>query len=151
MKHSNPWSVWTRYSVLPLIVLAFWGRLWIGWWCLIPGVLSMLWLLFNPVFFKAPKSTRNWASKSVLGERVYLNRDQIEIPSHHKKPIYKVLNTVSSVGMLLSIWATVTYSLWGAILGIALAYLGKSWYLDRMVWLYEDMKEQNPEYKSWDY
>lgn len=37
MKHSNPWSVWTRYSVLPIIVIAFWSRLWIGWWCLIPG------------------------------------------------------------------------------------------------------------------
>ena len=31
MKHANPWSVWTRYSVLPLIVLAFWSRIWIGW------------------------------------------------------------------------------------------------------------------------
>ena len=30
MKHANPWSVWTRYSVLPLIVLAFWSRVWIG-------------------------------------------------------------------------------------------------------------------------
>jgi len=27
MKHANPWSVWTRYSVLPLIVLAFWSRI----------------------------------------------------------------------------------------------------------------------------
>lgn len=28
------------------------------------------------------------------------------------------------------------------------ANLGKSWYLDRMVWLYEDMKDL-PEYKKW--
>ena len=53
--------------------------------------------------------------------------------------------------MLLAIWATVEYSIWGVILGIVMAYLGKSWYLDRMVWLYEDMKEKNEEYKSWDY
>ena len=38
MKHANPWSVWTRYSVLPIIVLAFWSRVWIGWWSLIPAV-----------------------------------------------------------------------------------------------------------------
>lgn len=50
MRHSNPWSVWTRYSVLPLIVLAFWSRMWIGWWCLFPGLLSILWVFFNPVF-----------------------------------------------------------------------------------------------------
>ena len=151
MKHANPWSVWTRYSVLPFIVLAFWSRVQIGWWCLIPGLLAILWMFFNPVFFKAPRSTKNWASKSVMGERVYLNRDNIDIPEIHKKPIYKILNLISSTGMGIAIWAIVTYSIWGAILGISLAYLGKSWYLDRMVWLYEDMKTHNEEYQSWDY
>jgi len=151
MKHSNPWSVWTRYSVLPIIVIAFWSRLWIEWWCLIPGILSILWMFFNPIFFSKPKSTKNWASKSVMGERVYLNRDKIEIPEHHKTPLYKILNGVSSIGMLLAIWAIVEYSVWGAITGISLAYLSKSWYLDRMVWLYEDMKDHHDEYKKWDY
>lgn len=151
MKHANPWSVWTRYSVLPIIVLAFWSRIWIGWWCLVPGVLSLLWMFFNPVFFKKPKSTRNWASKSVMGERVYLNRDRVGIPAIHRSPIQNILNSISSVGMVLAIWATVQYSVWAAILGIALAYLGKSWFLDRMVWLYEDMKDANEKYRSWDY
>ncbi len=151
MKHANPVSVWTRYSVLPVIVLAFWSRAWIGWWCLIPGIASLLWMFFNPVLFSKPKSTRNWASRSVLGERVFLNRDQVGIPAIHKGPIHKILNAVSSLGMLLAIWAIVYYSVWGAILGVALAYLGKSWYLDRMVWLYEDMKNATEEYASWDY
>ncbi len=151
MKHSNPVSVWTRYSVLPVIVFAFWSRQWIGWWCLIPGILSVLWMFFNPVLFKQPQSTRNWASKSVLGERVYLNRDDVEIPKIHQGSIVKILNSISSIGMLFAIWAIVSYSVWGAILGVALSYLGKSWYLDRMVWLYEDMKDKNEEYKSWDY
>lgn len=81
MKHANPWSVWTRYSVLPIIVLAFWSRIWLGWWHLIPAIISLAWIFFNPVFFKKPKSTMNWASKSVLGEHVYLNRDKINIPN----------------------------------------------------------------------
>jgi hypothetical protein len=151
MKHANPWSVWTRYSVLPLIVLAFWSRIWIGWWCLIPGLLSVLWMFFNPVFFKKPGSTKNWASKSVLGERVYLNRDKIAIPENHRLPLLKILNLVSSIGMVMSIWAIVNYSVWGAFTGVALAYLGKSWYLDRMVWLYEDMKDKHDTYKQWEY
>ena len=151
MKHANPWSVWTRYSVLPLIVLAFWSRAWIGWWCLIPGVVSLLWMFFNPIFFKKPSSTRNWASRSVLGERVYLNRDKVAIPEIHQTPLYGILNTISSVGMLLSIWAIVYYSVWCAVLGVALAYIGKSWFLDRMVWLYDSMKDQHDEYKNWDY
>lgn len=39
----------------------------------------------------------------------------------------------------------------GAIFGIVLTYLGMSWYLDRMVWLFEDMKNNNKTYKSWNY
>ena len=149
MKHANPWSVWTRYSVLPLIVLAFWSRVWIGWWAAVPAVLSLTWMFINPVFFKKAVSTKNWASKSVLGERVWSNRDRIEIPAHHKNTPH-ILNGISSVGMVLSIWGIVTLSIWPAILGIALAYLGKSWYLDRMVWIYEDMK-YIPEYGKWEY
>lgn len=151
MKHSNPWSVWTRYSVLPLIVFAFWSRLWIGWWCIIPGGVSLLWMFFNPVFFKEPKSTKNWASRAVMGERVYLNRDLVPIPTIHNSPILNILNAISSIGMGLAIWSIVYYSLWGAFTGTLLAYLGKSWFLDRMVWLYEDMKDANSEYKSWDF
>lgn len=151
MKHANPWSVWTRYTVLPLIVIAFWSRLWIGWWCLIPGLLSLLWMFFNPVFFKKPASTKNWASKAVLGERVYLNRDKIALPKHHQSPIFKLLNSIASVGMLLSIWAVVNYHVWAASIGVLLAIIGKSWFLDRMVWLYEDMKNEDETYKSWEY
>ena len=151
MKHANPISVWSRYSVLPVIVFSFWCRLWIGWWCLIPGGLSLLWVFFNPVVFQKPISTKNWASKAVLGERVYLNRDSIPIPEHHNIPLYFILNSVSSLGFILAIWATIYYSVWGAILGVSLAYLGKSWFLDRMVWLYEDMKSKNKTYQSWEY
>jgi hypothetical protein len=106
-------------------------------------------MFFNPVVFKRARSTNNWASKSVLGERVRMNRDTIEVPEIHKTAP-KILNAVSSAGMLLSIYAIVVLSIWPAVLGVALAYLGKSWYLDRMVWLYEDMKHV-PEYAKWLY
>lgn len=149
MKHANPWSVWTRYSVLPLIVLAFWSRVWIGWWYLIPVIISLAWMFLNPVFFNKARSTKNWASKAVLGERVWMNRDKISVPEYHQN-MPKILNAISSAGMIISIWAIVTLSIWPAILGIALVYLGKSWYLDRMVWLYEDM-EHLPEYGEWLY
>ena len=149
MKHANPWSVWTRYSVLPIIVLAFWSRVWIGWWYLVPAIISLAWMFLNPIFFNKAKSTKNWASKAVLGERVWANRDKIAVPEYHNN-VPKILNIISSVGMGLSIYAIVVLSVWPAILGIALAYLGKSWYLDRMVWIYEDMKHI-PEYRKWEY
>jgi hypothetical protein len=32
---------------------------------------------------------------------------------------------------------------------MALVYCGKLWYLDRMVWLWEDMQDADPEYLKW--
>ena len=29
-RHANPWSVWTRFTALPLIILAAWSRS--CWW-----------------------------------------------------------------------------------------------------------------------
>jgi hypothetical protein len=106
-------------------------------------------MFFNPVLFSKPKSTNNWASKSVLGERVWKNRNKVPVPAHHKTAP-NILNIISLIGMLLSIWAIIAISIWPAILGVALAYIGKSWYLDRMVRLYEDMKHL-PEYAKWLY
>ena len=111
MKHANPWSVYTRYSALPLIVLALWSRIWIGWWCLIPVAIALAWTFLNPVVFNKPKSTDNWASKSVLGERVWQNRDKAVVPEYHKTMPH-ILNGISSIGMLLSIWGIVMLSVW---------------------------------------
>lgn len=149
LKHANPWSVWTRYSVLPVIAIAFWSRVWVGWWSLCLVIPAIAWMFLNPVCFKKPKSTRNWASKAVLGERVFLNRDNINIPNHHKV-IPNILNLISSIGLIASMYGIVYFYVWPTIFGISLTYLGKSWFLDRMVWLYEDMKDI-PEYSEWLY
>ncbi len=37
LRHANPWSVILRFTVLPLLILAFWSRLWLGWWAGYPG------------------------------------------------------------------------------------------------------------------
>ena len=149
MKHTNPWSVATRYSVLPIIVVSFWSRIWIGWLCVIPAALSLTWMFVNPLVFKKPRSTKNWASLSVLGERVWQNRKNIAVPERHLI-MPQICNLISSLGMLLAIAAIIWLLPWPAVLGVALAYLGKSWYLDRMVWLFEDMKHV-PEYAAWLY
>jgi len=78
-----------------------------------------------------------------------MHRDKIDVLEYHKT-LLNVLNGISSIGMVLSIWALVVPSMWPAILGVALAYSVKSWYLDGMVWLYEDMNHL-PEYEKWSY
>ncbi len=149
-KHANPVSVYTRYSVLPILILAFWSRIWLGWWSVICIAVALFWVWLNPRFFNKPRSTNNWASKAVMGERVWLNRKKIPVPEHHKI-LPNILSVVSSMGMILCIFGVVKLQIWPTIFGTSLAYLGKSWFLDRMVWLYDEMKDENPEYERWLY
>jgi hypothetical protein len=48
VRHANPWSVWMRNTVLPLIVLAIWSRVWLGGWSLVPLSLAMLLTWLKP-------------------------------------------------------------------------------------------------------
>ena len=150
MRHANPWSVWTRYSALPVLLFSIWSRMWIGWWSTIPIILSAFWIWINPRVFKKPRSTKNWASKAVLGERVWLNRKEVAVPDHFE-PVIKVLSAISGVGTLICIWGLIILSFWMTIFGMALLILGKSWFLDRMVWLYDEMKDVHQEYGKWFY
>ena len=49
MRHTNPVSVWSRFSVLALLALAIWSRDWIGWLCLVPVALALVWMMVNPL------------------------------------------------------------------------------------------------------
>lgn len=151
MRHANPWSVATRFTVLPFLLLAGWSIELLQWWATLPIALALLWMYINPLIFKAPKSTRNWASKAVLGERVFLNRDKIVLPRQHQTPVHKIANSVAFGGLLLSMWAVYAHQLDWLITGVLFSYFGKVWYLDRMVWLFEDMKKEHPEYARWEY
>ena len=148
-RHSNPWSVITRNTVTPILVIAFWSRVWWGWYSLIPIALGLIWMYINPRIFSPPKSTDNWASKGVFGERVWLNRDKIPVPEYHRK-VPNILNIVSGIGFLFVIWGTYRLEIWPLLFGGVLQFSGKLWFVDRMVWLYEDMKHL-PEYGKFEY
>jgi hypothetical protein len=143
-RHANPWSVWSRTTVLPALILAAWSRVWLGWWALVPGVVGLLWTWLNPRLFGRPESMDNWASKAVLGERVWMNRDEEPVPAHHRWAP-NILNVISAAGTLFVVWGVVQLAVWPTLFGAALVYAGKLWFLDRMVWLYEDTKHARPE------
>lgn len=150
LRHANPWSVWTRFTILPLLILAIWSRVWFGWLSLLPIAIVLLWMWFNLRIFPKPQTTNNWASKGVLGERVWLNRDCISVPQHHQR-VPSILNLVSVLGLPFLILGLVNLELYPTLIGVILIDIGKLWFIDRMVWLYQDMKDNNPLYRSWLY
>lgn len=148
-RHANPWSAWTRIiTCLPLLTLSLWSRKWIGLWSTLPVFAALFWIWINPRIFPEPKSTDNWASQGVLGERVWMNRKIIPIPQHHLVAA-KTLLAIGVIGLFPYAYGIIFLSLWPALLGSLLMYFGKLWYFDRMVWLYRDMKEKVPEYAEW--
>ncbi len=149
-RHANPLSVWTRYAALPVLIFAIWSRAWIGWWSVLPVIVVLVWLWLNPRVFSRPSSTRNWASKAVLGERVWLNRKEIPIPGHHNNAIV-VLNIITGVGSLVLIYGLIALSVLATVVGTCVVVLGKSWFLDRMVWLFDEMVEKHCSYREWLY
>lgn len=148
MRHANPWSVWTRFTCLPLIILAIWSRVWLGWWALVPLALACLWTWANPRAFPPPKKTDSWAAKGTFGERVFLNRHKVPIPDHHR--VWAIgLGFASATGLLPLTWGLWMLDLTMTLLGLVLIVLPKVWFVDRMVWLFEDMKDADPSYASW--
>ena len=147
-RHANPWSVWTRMSCLPLIVLAIWSREWIGEWSLLALGLALLWTWLNPRVFPPPKSFDHWPAKATFGERIWLNRGSIPIPLHHQRAAL-ITSLLTIPGLVAMGYGLYNFELWPTILGTAFAVIAKLWFCDRMVWLYEDMSRINPVYASW--
>ena len=137
-RHANPWSVWTRFTVLPLIVLALWSRVWIGWpLALVLTLLCLVWAWLNPRIFPPPRSLDNWASKAVMGERIWLARDETPIPARHARAAV-ILATLAALGIPFLLWGVLAFDPWPVMFGLAVVYFAKLWFIDRMVWLYED-------------
>ena len=137
-RHANPWSAWTRFTCLPLLAMAIWSRVWLGWWALIPVALSLAWIWYNPRAFPPPRHLDRWASKAVLGERVFLTQKQ-DVAAHHRQAA-GVLTWLSLPGMVVMIWGLIALWWEGAVFGLVLGVLPKVWFCDRMVWILEDQR-----------
>jgi hypothetical protein len=147
-RHANPWSVWTRFASFPLLMLALWSAHWIGWYCLIPVGLLAIWLWLNPRIFPPPASTQSWASRAVLGERVYLMRMLQPVPLEHTNVI-TLLGIGSAVGVLFMAAGLIAAEPFAYVAGGIAVIVFKLWLCDRMVWLFDFMSEHVPEYRNW--
>ena len=143
-RHANPWSAYTRFTILPLLVLAIWSRVWLGWGAIVPVALVLGWAWVNPRAFPPPASLDNWASRGVLGERVFLNR-RGEVAAHHRAWA-DGLALASLPGVVVLGLGLIWLDPWWTLFGVLLTVGPKLWFVDRMVWLYGDwLRERGKE------
>lgn len=147
-RHANPMSVWTRIATWPALMFVLWSFHWWGAWSLLPLAVLAGWLWLNPRAFPPPASTRSWAARAVMGERVYMMSDVHPIPVYHRNAAM-LLGTGAAFGLLLLVAGLLTREPTVFLLGGLATFLCKLWLVDRMVWLFEDMSKEVPEYRDW--
>lgn len=148
-RHANPWSVYSRVIGGSFVFFALWSPFWIGYWGILAILMALLWVRLNPRIFPAPEHADTWATQAVLGERAFLNRDQVPIPKHHKLSA-SITSGFAGLFLLVVIAASVTRDFWLAFTAWHAATIAKLWFCDRMVWLWADMKTVTEEYRAWD-
>ena len=133
------------------LALAIWSREWIGWWSLAAVALVLVFTVVNPLLFPQPRSTRNWASKGVFGERIWTERSRVELPPQFRSKVLQVTYAIQVAGMAVMAYGLVRLDLLAVVSGLIIVQTAKAWCIDRMVLLYEHMKAGNPAYAAWEY
>ena len=134
-RHANPWSVWTRFAAIPLMLLAIWSRAWIGWWSLVPVAAIVIWLFVNPRAFPPVREPRGWAARGIYGERAWLENRELVPPDHRQ--VLRLLVALGIIGFGLIVWGLVVLSVWPTIFGTTLVVVAQLWRIDRFGWLWE--------------
>lgn len=136
-RHANPWSVWTRFAAIPAMILAIWSRVWLGWWALVPVFAVIGWLVINPFVFSPVTIPRNWASKGIYGEKLWLH-DRSRVPGDMRVVLRRLI-FAGLAGFALVAWGLVRLEIWPTLFGATLVVLAQLWRIDRMGLLYEEM------------
>ncbi|MFZ5855193.1 MAG: DUF6653 family protein [Chloroflexota bacterium] len=140
-RHANPWSVWTRFAAIPAFMLAVWSRVWIGTWSWIPIVLVIIWLYLNVLVFPPIDTPRNWASKGIYGEKLWLSK-RSELPKHYDV-IQKWLIILGILGMIMIGIGLYQLHFWLSLLGAVVLILAQLWRIDRFSTLYELLNNES--------
>ena len=142
-RHANPWSVYTRIPIPALLAAAMSTRTRIGWRSLVPVGLVCAWSAINPRVFAPPRSVDHWASRAVLGETYWANRTEVPVPPRHRVAP-NVLIALSALGVPFIARGLVVRDRSMVLFGLAVQMTGKTWFLDRMALLYDDVAPAGP-------
>ncbi len=139
-RHANPWSVRTRAPIIPLLALAIWSRAWIGPWAALPVLAVLVWTWANPRVFPPVAPNDGWCWRAVMGERMFSERDVRPLPARYVREDWALV-ALSTFFALVLAWGLYFLALGPTLAGVAGALAAKFWCLDRMAWLYDDMRE----------
>lgn len=142
-RHANPWSVWTRFAAIPLMLAAIWSRTWIGWWCLLPIAAVIVWLFVNPTAFR-PVEPRGWAARGIYGERAWV-RDKSLVPPDHRG-VLRILVVLGLTGFALVALGLVRLDVWPTVFGATLVIVAQLWRIDRFGWLWERVEQRRTDH-----
>ena len=137
-RHANPWSVWTRFAAIPLMILAIWSRVWLGWWCVVPIGAVIVWLWLNPHVFAPVESPTSWAAKGIYGEKLWL-KERDRVPPDQRR-VLRLLVPVAGAGFVLLSYGLVRLEIWPTVFGASLVVLAQLWRIDRLVVFYDSTR-----------
>jgi hypothetical protein len=118
-RHANPWSAWTRWASTPLVLVPVWTRH--------PShaVLIGAWLAVNPVAFPKVTDERNWATRAMLGEELWITR--------RPKDTATVLSVVTSAAAVVALIAAGRHRIVPAVAATAVQMALTLVYWEQMV------------------
>ena len=71
---SNPWCVYSRLAAALGLIWAVYSVRDLGLFALVPIGLCLLFIIVNPFVFAAPRDDSRWATRAVLGQRLWRAR-----------------------------------------------------------------------------
>ncbi|MFD2795148.1 DUF6653 family protein [Promicromonospora vindobonensis] len=114
-RHSNPWSMWTRWASTPLMLVPVWRR------SRRDAALVGLWMAVNPVVFREPAHDRAWATRAALGEEQWIAERPMDaalavnvaataallvamVAAHQRRAVPAAAATALEMGLLMAYW-----------------------------------------------
>jgi hypothetical protein len=137
-------------SVLPLPVASTWSRVWLGWWCIVPLLLSVIWLFINPLFFAPPRSTST-GRPSPFSESGSGSIAHVLPPGRFPVPCASACAVVPGLGLVPLVYGFIAFDAVATLTGVSTVEGGKLWYLDRMARLFDEVELRRPEVARWEY
>lgn len=118
----------------------------LGGWTVVVLAALAIWALINPRAFPPPASTRSWASRAVLGERLWLADPRTGLAL---RGLIRGGMVLATIGLVPLAWGLFAIAAGPTLLGLGLTLAGKFVFLHAMVRLYDAAAAADPAIGSW--